>query len=46
MDVNPITYSFARKNKAKIITRVCDDGEATIITTPKRKLVGIVLEEN
>jgi antitoxin YefM len=43
--VNSITYSYARENMAKVIARVCDDGEVTIITTPKRKVVMISLDD-
>jgi antitoxin YefM len=45
MYVNSITYSYARENMAKVIAKVCDDGEATIITTPKRKVVMISLDD-
>ena len=43
--MDAVTYSYARQNMAKIMQRVCDDGDPVIITAPKRKVVMISLDD-
>jgi antitoxin YefM len=43
--MDSISYSYARQNMAKVMQKVCDDGEPTIITSPKRKVVMMSLDD-
>ena len=43
--MDAVTYSYARQNMAKVMQQVCDDAEPVIITTPKRKVVMISLDD-
>ena len=43
--MNAVTYSYARQNMTKVMQQVCDDREPVIITTPKRKVVMISLDD-
>jgi len=43
--MNAVTYSYARQNMAKVMQQVCEDSEPVVITTPKRKVVMISLDD-
>lgn len=43
MDV--ITYSFARQNMSSVMDTVCDNNETVIITSPKKKVVMMSLDD-
>jgi antitoxin YefM len=43
--MDAITYSYARQNMADVMRRVCDDGETIVITSSKRKVVMISLDD-
>jgi len=43
--MDALTYSYARQNMAKVMQKVCDDREPVIITTPRRKVVMMSLDD-
>ena len=43
--MNAVSYSYARQNMAKVMEQVCNDQEPVIITSPKRKVVLMSLDD-
>lgn len=43
--MDAITSSYARQNMASLMDTVCDNNETLIITSPKKKVVMMSLEE-
>lgn len=43
--MDAITYSYARQNMASVMDTVCDNNETLIITSPRKKVVMMSLDD-